>query len=95
MRWAFEGHQSNRRLSSFKVSGRSFQSVLLNTVSSGYTASKVASRMIFTPDRRPKIIPPAPFSLSNPDDPAFNNNLAEPFFCRVAGRGRVDAKTTH
>jgi hypothetical protein len=49
--------------------------VLLNTVSSGYTASKVASRMIFDLDLRPKIIPPAPFSLSNPDDPAFNNSL--------------------
>ncbi|MDR1536302.1 MAG: hypothetical protein LBU64_14640, partial [Planctomycetota bacterium] len=45
---------------------------LLNAVSSGYTASKVASRMIFALDLRPKIIPPAPFSLSNPDDPAFN-----------------------
>jgi hypothetical protein len=41
----------------------------------GYTASKAASRMIFTPDRRPKIIPPATFSLSNPGDPVFNNTL--------------------
>jgi hypothetical protein len=41
----------------------------------GYTASKAASRMIFTPDRRPKIIPPAPFSLSNPGDPVFNDTL--------------------
>jgi hypothetical protein len=49
--------------------------VLLNTVSSGYTASKVASRMIFALDLRPKIILPAPFSLSNPNDPAFNNSL--------------------
>jgi hypothetical protein len=31
--------------------------------------------MIFALDLRPKIIPPAPFSLSNPDDPAFNNSL--------------------
>jgi hypothetical protein len=31
--------------------------------------------MIFTPDRRPKIILPATFSLSNPNDPAFNNTL--------------------
>jgi hypothetical protein len=52
--------------------------VLLNAVSSGYTASKAASRMIFTPDRRPKIILPATFSLSNPDDPAFNNSLLNP-----------------
>jgi hypothetical protein len=29
--------------------------------------------MIFALDLRTKIIPPAPFSLSNPDDPAFNN----------------------
>jgi hypothetical protein len=36
-------------------------------------APKAASRMIFAPDRRPKIIPPAPFSLSNPNDSAFNN----------------------
>jgi hypothetical protein len=49
--------------------------VLLNTVSSGYTASKAASRMIFTPARRPKIILPATFSLSNPGDPVFNNTL--------------------
>jgi hypothetical protein len=49
--------------------------VLLNTVSSGYTASKAASRMFFAPDRRSKNILPAPFSLSNPDDPAFNNSL--------------------
>jgi hypothetical protein len=34
--------------------------------------------MIFALDLRPKIIPPAPFSLSNPDDPAFNNGLREP-----------------
>jgi hypothetical protein len=53
----------------------SSKSVSLNTVSSGYTAAKVASRMIFAHDLRPKIIPPAPFSLSNPDDPAFNNSL--------------------
>jgi hypothetical protein len=53
----------------------SFKSVSLNAVSSGYTASKVASRMIFALDLRPKIIPPAPFSLSNPDNPAFNNSL--------------------
>jgi glutamate racemase len=33
--------------------------------------------MIFALDLRPKIIPPAPFSLSNPDDPAFNNSLLE------------------
>jgi hypothetical protein len=31
--------------------------------------------MIFALDLRPKIIPPAPFSLSNPNDPAFNNSL--------------------
>jgi hypothetical protein len=31
--------------------------------------------MIFALDLRPKIIPPAPFSLSNPDDPAFNDSL--------------------
>jgi hypothetical protein len=31
--------------------------------------------MIFTPDRRSKIIPPATFSLSNPGDPVFNNTL--------------------
>ncbi|MDR1533917.1 MAG: hypothetical protein LBU64_02300 [Planctomycetota bacterium] len=31
--------------------------------------------MIFALDLRPKIIPPAPFSLSNPDDPAFNNSF--------------------
>jgi hypothetical protein len=31
--------------------------------------------MIFAHDLRPKIIPPAPFSLSNPDDPAFNDSL--------------------
>jgi hypothetical protein len=31
--------------------------------------------MIFTPDRRPKIILPATFSLSNPGDPVFNNTL--------------------
>jgi hypothetical protein len=49
--------------------------VLLNAVSSAYTAAKAASRMIFTPDRRPKIIPPATFSLSNPGDPVFNNTL--------------------
>jgi hypothetical protein len=49
--------------------------VLLNAVSSGYTASKAAFRMIFTPDRRPKIILPATFSLSNPGDPVFNNTL--------------------
>jgi hypothetical protein len=52
--------------------------VLLNAVSSGYTASKAASRMIFTPDRRQKIIPPATFFLSNPSDPVFNNTLLEP-----------------
>jgi hypothetical protein len=52
-----------------------FKSVLLNAVSSGYTASKAASRMIFTPNRRPKIILPATFSLSNPGDPVFNNTL--------------------
>jgi hypothetical protein len=33
--------------------------------------------MIFALDLRPKIIPPAPFSLSNPDDPAFNNSLLQ------------------
>jgi hypothetical protein len=33
--------------------------------------------MIFTPDRRPKIILPATFSLSNPGDPVFNNTLLE------------------
>jgi hypothetical protein len=33
--------------------------------------------MIFALDLRPKIIPPAPFSLSNPDDPAFNNSLLD------------------
>jgi hypothetical protein len=49
--------------------------VLLNAVSSGYAASKAASRMIFTPGCRPKIILPATFSLSNPGDPVFNNTL--------------------
>ncbi|MDR1534227.1 MAG: hypothetical protein LBU64_03915, partial [Planctomycetota bacterium] len=46
----------------FRILGADFKSVLLNAVSSGYTASKAASRMIFTPDRRPKIILPATFS---------------------------------
>jgi hypothetical protein len=36
--------------------------------------------MIFTPDRRPKIIPPATFSLSNPGDPVFNNTLLKSTF---------------
>jgi hypothetical protein len=31
--------------------------------------------MIFARDPRPKIIPSAPFSLSNPDHPAFNHAL--------------------
>jgi hypothetical protein len=65
---AFKGNRANRR-------PIPFESVLLNAVSSGYTASKGAFRMIFTSDRRSKIILPATFSLSNPGDPVFNNTL--------------------
>jgi hypothetical protein len=49
--------------------------VLLNAGSSGLDKEKGAGGMIFTPDRRPKIILPATFSLSNPGDPVFNNTL--------------------
>jgi hypothetical protein len=49
--------------------------LLLNAGSSGLDKEKTVSRMIFIPDRRTKIIPPASFSLSIRTIRQFVNQL--------------------